>query len=924
MKRKCAFLLLILGLLSPGMAAALGLGELTLNSFLNEPLRAEVSLLETGELDPTQIRMRLATRDDFDRAGVERSFFLTSLDFEVVGRDSGRMVLLIKSKESVREPYLNFIVEARWPTGRLLREYTVLLDPPVFAGEGSGITARATAPRRSPQEASQRQAQPASEPAEEPEAVSRMQQRSGYGSGALDRPVGGSEYFVQRNDTLWQIAESARPAGVSVQQTMLDILRMNPEAFIANNINQLKAGYVLRLPTADEISPISIDAAVKEVERQTQRWQDAAAGLDVRMDASEGLDLSGVSGSGSGEGHLQIAGVEDSNEPSSGDVSARMEDLDRTRRENRELSTRLDDMERQMETQERLISLKDEQIAALQQALEKAGESADMPEELQEGAISDLEPSEQIPAEPQPAEPAPTPAPKPEPKPKPAPPPEPEPTLLDMVMANIIYIAAGAAVLLLLLVLLLRKRLSGSGRRKSQDYQTAADSAGDDDDFADVSLSDDSLIVDEVDDDTEAAVEAPEPVSSFSKPDEQAYAAQFESGDALAEADIYIAYGRFPQAVDLLKAAIAHEPANTDYRIKLMEACIEMVESAEFQQQYADLQVIGDENVLQRARSLLEAVDGGEVWLDDLPPASITSEDVAAARAAASAAPTAEPALDLDLDIGSDDSDDLEQPAAALDEGLDLDDSVLDDTDTEEDDLDIAAGALDIDLDEAESEVTDVEFDLDDTSAESDLGLDIDEPEPEPEEEPEEITFESFADDDSGDELEDIELPDLELDSVAEEPADDSDDEDFDFSGDDDDDLLAGLDELEMDLTGDSDSTPAPAPAPAPEPEPEPTAVDDSMLDLDSELDGVDFDLGDDGDAGNLEDIELDMSADEGDEEGLMFAADGDEVATKLDLARAYIDMGDHDGARTILDEVVSSGNETQQQEARSLLEGID
>ena len=121
MKRKCALLLFVLGLLGPGIAAALGLGELTLKSYLNEPLDAEVQLLEIGDLDPTQIKVRLATREDFSRAGVERAYFLTSLQFEVVADGSDGAKLLITSSDPVREPFLDFIVEARWPTGRLLR-----------------------------------------------------------------------------------------------------------------------------------------------------------------------------------------------------------------------------------------------------------------------------------------------------------------------------------------------------------------------------------------------------------------------------------------------------------------------------------------------------------------------------------------------------------------------------------------------------------------------------------------------------------------------------------------------------------------------------------------------------------------------------------------------------------------------------------
>ena len=112
---------------------ALGLGEMQLESFLNEPLRASVDLLNLDGLHEDEIRVRLATSEDFDKLGLDRAYFLTNITFEVVSDERGGARILIRSEEPVLEPYLDFIVEARWPSGRLLREYTVLIDPPVFS-----------------------------------------------------------------------------------------------------------------------------------------------------------------------------------------------------------------------------------------------------------------------------------------------------------------------------------------------------------------------------------------------------------------------------------------------------------------------------------------------------------------------------------------------------------------------------------------------------------------------------------------------------------------------------------------------------------------------------------------------------------------------------------------------------------------------
>ena len=131
-KHRLAAAIFSLGCLNASSVWALGLGELTLESFLNEPLQAQVDLLNTGGLVSDEIRIRLATSEDFERMGVDRAYFLTSIKFEVQVDDSGRGVIQITSQDPVLEPYLDFIIEARWPSGRLLREYTVLIDPPAF------------------------------------------------------------------------------------------------------------------------------------------------------------------------------------------------------------------------------------------------------------------------------------------------------------------------------------------------------------------------------------------------------------------------------------------------------------------------------------------------------------------------------------------------------------------------------------------------------------------------------------------------------------------------------------------------------------------------------------------------------------------------------------------------------------------------
>ncbi|HVL00593.1 MAG TPA: hypothetical protein VM553_12315, partial [Dongiaceae bacterium] len=132
MVRKLAAALLGVGVLIPGLANALGLGEIKLNSALSEPLDAEIELVQVRELTGTEILPSLASSGDFESSGVERSQFLTDLKFEVTVNEKGKSFIRVRSTKPVKEPFLNFLVEVNWPAGRLLREYTLFLDPPIY------------------------------------------------------------------------------------------------------------------------------------------------------------------------------------------------------------------------------------------------------------------------------------------------------------------------------------------------------------------------------------------------------------------------------------------------------------------------------------------------------------------------------------------------------------------------------------------------------------------------------------------------------------------------------------------------------------------------------------------------------------------------------------------------------------------------
>ena len=255
-------------------AFALGLGDITIHSALNQKLDAEIELLEARGMTESEIVAQLASAEDFKRVGIERFFFLTSMQFHVEMRDQGRAVLRVSSAQPMTEPYLNFLVQVIWPNGRLLKEYTVLLDPPTYkeqpapavaspgrSDKGGGPAGRVErTPTRPDSQVSLSSAPPSTQPApSQPPS---------------DRLTGDSYGVTDRDDTLWKIAQRARPSeDVTVQQNMLAILRMNPEAFIGGNINLLKAGYTLRLPKDADVQAISSAEAVSEVAAQNQAWQ---------------------------------------------------------------------------------------------------------------------------------------------------------------------------------------------------------------------------------------------------------------------------------------------------------------------------------------------------------------------------------------------------------------------------------------------------------------------------------------------------------------------------------------------------------------------------------------------------------------------------------------------------------------------------
>jgi len=295
-------------LLLASQSWALGLGDIRISSALNQPLRAEIELLATTPEELNNLSIALASAETFERYDLDRPLYLTRINFEVVrsGRADGNFIR-VTSVNAVSEPFITFLVEAVWSRGRLLREYTVLLDPPTFARPPTTQSSQeVTAPSRvTPTDSGQiqrpAQQQPAAAPAPtQPRPAVEAPARSAptetapaeqapspsptaigpeptptrpstQGQPSFDTTPGG-DLVVQRGDTLWGISQRLRPdSRLTMNQTMLAIYEANPDAFVGN-INRLRAGAVLRIPSADGVFRITRTDAFAEVKRQNEVW----------------------------------------------------------------------------------------------------------------------------------------------------------------------------------------------------------------------------------------------------------------------------------------------------------------------------------------------------------------------------------------------------------------------------------------------------------------------------------------------------------------------------------------------------------------------------------------------------------------------------------------------------------------------------
>ncbi len=255
-------------------AWSLGLGDVTVESFLHQPLQVKIDLVTRESDDLDSVTVKLASADDYKLIGADREAIPVPIRFRIEDID-GDAYILATSKLSIGNPVVRLIVEVNWSSGRLLREYTVFLDPPV-------IPEQAPIPRvdmrKSPPPVVETVTEPAVSPApvseqESPTEQAPAAQTAGRGT-TPHQPLDGEYGPVSNGETLWEISLNwSRGSGLDPNKVMIAIQRENPNAFLRGNINLLKRGAILRMPRADDVNAISMASAISEVTEQTAEFQ---------------------------------------------------------------------------------------------------------------------------------------------------------------------------------------------------------------------------------------------------------------------------------------------------------------------------------------------------------------------------------------------------------------------------------------------------------------------------------------------------------------------------------------------------------------------------------------------------------------------------------------------------------------------------
>src|SRR5438874_1489267 len=614
-KRSNRALALLLAL--PSAAFALGLGDIRLLSPLNAPLDAEVELVDVAPDEVNTLQAQLASRETFARYGLEWPAYLSGVQVHVVHSPNGREVLKLKSTEAISEPFMTVLLEVSWSRGHLVREYTMMLDPPVYTpGQSAVASAPVTAPATgvgTREGAIARSADPppvAAPAAPQPDAPAEAAPAAPRGApSASSDSTAGSMHVVQRGETLTAIASDAASASAKSARThswMLAIYQANPRAF-DRNMNVMRSGAVMRIPGEAQATAVSAAEAAAEIRRQYAAWRSSGGAP--------------TASSGEQAGRLKL--VTPSESASVGATPGASSGAEVSR-----LQGQVHDLEGQLAESKRLLELKNAELARLQSELAAKRAAAAAPPPPPPPVAQVPPPAAQRPVEQAPvtqaapppppapiteekppeatappeaaAPPAPTPAPTPAPQSaKPAPvPPESAAgeSLLDTLEGYWWEIAlAMLAVVGVIAARFVRAqraaqfddslgRLAVAGAEAveasppTRGFASGGFASGEPPMRATEPASREPGFVVEESGTHErprlslgAAEAAPARHVTADETISSETAINLDQGDPLAEADFHMAYGLYDQAADLIRIAIGREPARRDLRLKLLE-----------------------------------------------------------------------------------------------------------------------------------------------------------------------------------------------------------------------------------------------------------------------------------------------------------------------------------------------------------------
>lgn len=1095
MHKKIVALTLLATLLvgSPGLVFAFGLGEIEINSALNQPMDAEIDLVGFSAATIDEVQVELASQQMFERVGVPRPYILTRLKFTPM-ISNGKPVIKVTSTDAVREPFLTFLVDVRWAKGKLLREYAVMLDPPVF---GEKAKATIQAPKVATQAA--KPAPVAKKPVSKPRTVVnapapkvpapsvRPNQAAVPSTASKPVPLKKTDSRpVRRGDTLWSIAEPyARENGVSVNQMMLAIQEANPQSFAKNNINNLKSGVVLRIP-ADQASKYSAREALAEVQRQWQVWKQGTSADSgaVNVDAGDVVDSEVMETpqpeqgqSKSTDSSLSILGEGDAADGKTGDdanatlkelrrqVSLLKENTESKGQENIELKGRIETLESMIKKQEDIISLQNEQLAQLQNTLatdnsdslaqpgaeEKVMDAAEQAVATAENQVEELAaevdakseqgikaalveplpdfsgpiPEEFLAAEQEAQESLVAQA---EVAPKEIAPVETvaEVSFIEKIKTIIqdqgkTLLYAGGALIVLLLGWLGIKRRNANVEDSSLEANGLP--AFEDEPSIDEMLDD--TVVATTDDNVDEVLDDLETVDAQGEPEESVFVgedpnAPVGSDDVLAEADVYISYGLYQQAEELLKEGLVKEPDNANYQVKLAEIYYADKKSDEFVQhveamesgmdkqspEWAKIASLGA--ALVPAHALFAGADGSSAVADETPAfAADSTEDVAETETddISDFSMASEDMEDFDsddlddnsLDFTFDDDGELsdgvsqaledssadetqafaadpeedileESSTAILEAGLDFEDDDASTASSGADDETLAFDSNDVGSSNETSDDNDVFLDFDGDALENELNSSVGH-----DGETEMLDASLLTGSDADLDLDDaIDLGDdlntestnvgIKIDNDLDDMLDGENSETamfdsslFDvnspeakaFAGGDEservDEDTVSLEQVQENLTAEletlsfdpydidpenmeEDSLPTLQTSELGKPDLDIDDLNESLAASETgtfEKDMLTDDVTEQFDVGNIDSTMTDLG-EFGDDYELENPSVIEEVGTKLDLAKAFVDMGDEDAAKETLTEVMEQGDSTQIQQAKDLLDKLN